>query len=90
MGHGRFGRHFVGRHFIVILSIVTTFNYFHMSALHDAARDGDLERVQELVEQGADKEKTGGMHRWTPLYIASRNGHLQVVRYLAEQGVDVE
>ena len=61
-----------------------------MPRLYDAADVGDLERVQVLVKQGADKEKTGGIHDWTPLYIASRNGQLPVVRYLVEQGADME
>ena len=55
--------------------------------LHDA---GDLERVQELVEQGADKEMMGGRFGWTTLIIASQYGHLDVVRYLAEQGADIK
>ena len=62
-----------------------------MSDLYDAARDGDLKRVQVLVvEQGVDKEETGGLYGSTPLYAASRNGHLAVVRYLVEQGADME
>ena len=45
--------------------------------LYDAALAGDLERVQALVEQGADKEMIGGdtIETGTPLYAASRNGH---------------
>ena len=66
--------------------------YIHiiMSALYDAAEAGDLKRVQVLVEQRADKEKTGGSFGYTPLIIASYNGHLDVVRYLVEQGADIE
>ena len=51
-----------------------------MSELYDAALAGDLERVQVLVEQGADKEKTGGLYGG--LMSASYYGHLEVVRYL--------
>ena len=61
-----------------------------MSDLYDAVNRGDLERVQVLVEQGADKDQTGGYAGYTPLYVASRNGHLPVVRYLVEQGADME
>ena len=61
--------------------------------LYQAAETGDLERVRELVEQGADKEETCKKETCkdrTPLFIASRNGHLAVVRYLVEQEADVE
>ena len=61
--------------------------------LYDAADAGDPERVQVLVERGADKEKVTNKevgYDTTPLSIASRNGHLPVVQYLVEQGVDKE
>ena len=44
--------------------------------LYHAADEGDLERVHLLVEQGVDKDETGGYYGGTPLYAASRNGHL--------------
>ena len=83
MGYGHFGRHFVGSHFSISSHI-----YYIMSDLYAAAKDGDLERVQVLVEQGADKEK--GRYGETPLYIATKYGHLTIVRYLAEQGAEME
>ena len=58
-----------------------------MSDLYDAAESGDLERVQMLVEQGVDTEKTG-WNGWAPLIIATYCGHLEVVRYLLEQGAN--
>ena len=43
-----------------------------MMNLFHAAEEGDLERVEDLVKQGVDKdEKSGG---YTPLDVASRNG----------------
>ena len=60
-----------------------------MTDLYYAAKADNLARVQVLVEQGVDKDKThdGGK---TLLYAASENGHLAVVRYLVEQGADME
>ena len=52
-----------------------------------AACDGVLKRVHELVEQGADIEKTDSIG-WTALMAASYWGHLEVVRYLLEQGAN--
>ena len=59
--------------------------------LHEAAEAGNLERVQMLVEQGADKDKTCRFrNNKTPLCVASCEGHIDVVRYLVEQGADME
>ena len=52
-----------------------------------AAEIGMLERVQELVEQGVDKDKGLGDGR-TALTNASWKGHLDIVQYLVEQGAD--
>ena len=60
-----------------------------MSQLYDAAKEGDLERVQVLMEQGADKDR-GVPWGETPLCAASHYGHLAVVRYLVDQGADME
>ena len=58
--------------------------------LYTAADNGDLERVQMLVEQGVniDMTDTTTKRNYTPLFVASRNGHLEVVRYLLEQGAN--
>jgi len=59
--------------------------------VHLAASNGDLERVQILVEQRNDTERTFLNHdSLNPLYVASENGHLPVVQYLVEQGADKE
>ena len=88
MGHGHFWRHFVGSHFFV-WSLGQAQSIFIMPDLYDAAEAGDLERVQVLVEQGADKDEVNEDGQ-TPLYIAACIGHLAVVRYLVEQGADME
>ena len=53
--------------------------------LFDACRDGNLNRVRELIEQGVD------IHTWEDgtLRWASFHGRMDVVRYLVEQGVDI-
>ena len=52
--------------------------------LIEASRSGDLERVKELVEQGAN------IHAWNDLALrcASENGDLEVVKFLVENGAD--
>jgi ankyrin repeat protein len=46
--------------------------------LYDAAMRGDLNKVQQLVEQGADKEARNN-NGWTPLRTAAFKGHLNIV-----------
>ncbi|MBM3610480.1 MAG: hypothetical protein FJX18_03005 [Alphaproteobacteria bacterium] len=58
-----------------------------MSALHEAARGGNIDVVKKLVEKGADlniKDVDGR----TPLYWASERGHPEVVLFLIEKGAD--
>ena len=57
--------------------------------LHIAAKDGKLERVRLLVEQGANKDK-GDRNGDHPLYLASFQGRLDVVQYLVEQGASLD
>ena len=60
-----------------------------MADIHDAAREGDLNKVQQLVEREFvsvnAKDNTGE----TPLHWASRKGHMSVVKYLLGKGADI-
>jgi ankyrin repeat protein len=51
------------------------------SPLMMAALKGHLELVKQLIERGADVNKTG----WTPLHYAATNGHLAIMELLLEQ-----
>ena len=54
-----------------------------------ACKEGHLERVRELIQDGQDVNSIGGSYRWTPLMVAADNGHDQVVRELIRAGADV-
>jgi hypothetical protein len=57
-------------------------------ALHRAASDGELARVMELVDAGADldaRDHNGS----TPLMLAMYHGHTDVARLLVERGSDL-
>ena len=57
-------------------------------ALYEAAKSGNLERVQVLMKRGVDMNNSNKGR--TPLFVASRYGHSAVVRFLVEQGADME
>ena len=58
-----------------------------MLSLVGYAQLGNLKRVRELIEHGADMENAD-INGDTPLIVASIHGHLEVVRYLLEQGAN--
>src|SRR5262245_48464482 len=55
--------------------------------LLEAARTGNLQRVQELLNKGADIQ-TKNKYGTTPLFFAAAKGHLEVARFLLEKGAD--
>ena len=59
-----------------------------MSALHWAARHGDVESVELLLHAGADVEARTRLGGHTPLHVASRSAQAAVVAALLEAGAD--
>ncbi len=57
-------------------------------ALREAARQGDLARVDALLAAGVPVD-AAARHGQTALYYAAERGHLEVVRRLVERGADV-
>ncbi len=57
------------------------------TALHHAARNGDLEIVKRLVGHGADVNATSDNEHF-PLYCAAGHGHAETTRFLLEGGAD--
>lgn len=58
------------------------------TALHNAAKGGDLQKVKSLVEQRSElnaKDEDGQ----TPLHVAIRSGNFDVAKYLCEKGSDI-
>jgi len=58
-------------------------------SLCEAAYNGDVERVKQLIEEGADVNARGIKGK-TPLLRAASVGHLDVVKVLLENGADVD
>ena len=64
----------------------------HDPAIFDAASDGDLAKVKELVEDDPDivffKSDVGAKTLTTPLAFAAINNHLDVAKYLLDHKAD--
>ena len=61
-----------------------------MTALHWAARHGDLRIARRLLAAGADREAVTRLGRHTPLHVAGRAGRAPVVAALLAAGADAE
>jgi hypothetical protein len=72
--------------------IVSRLYISHMSLdseLLEAARKGDVRKVRELLDRGADvdaRDKYG----WTPLHLAAYRGYAEVARLLLDRGANVD
>ena len=61
-----------------------------MAELLDAARTGDIDRVQLLLKTDGVQLMQTDEDGETALHLAAENGHVAVVRYLQQQGFDIE
>ena len=59
-----------------------------LTALHHAAREGNLEVAEALLDGGADINKLGAADKSTPLLVATINGHFDLAMRLLERGAD--
>ena len=59
-----------------------------MAPIHNAARNGNLNRVKALLNQGVPVNSRNA-HGWTPLHKAVLSGNLSVVQELLKRGAHV-
>ena len=64
-------------------------NQYGLTALYWASYKGDLQRVRDLLKNGADANVTTGIGT-TPLMAAAQVGHLDVVRHLIDSGAQID
>ena len=78
----------------LILAIAAAFAFAGCTPdLHKAAREGDADRVRELLDAGADvnvRNANKGRLQYTPLHWAARNGHLEIAEILISRGADLD
>ncbi|MBN1412334.1 MAG: ankyrin repeat domain-containing protein [Spirochaetales bacterium] len=56
------------------------------AALCDAAGQGDMTRVKELIEGGANINNHDGGNGATPLHLAARYNRVEIIKYLLKNG----
>lgn len=59
------------------------------SSIHEAAKNGDLERLKELIRVVPAMKNTTDERGMNPLHVAAANGRLDCVKWLAVSGVDL-
>jgi len=59
-----------------------------LTALHFAARNGQLDAARALVEGGADVNQLSGADKSTPLVLAISNGYYDLGKFLLDNGAD--
>ena len=59
-----------------------------MTALHWAARRGEVAAAVQLIKGGAPLEATTRVGNYTPLHVASKEGHGAIVKALLEAGAN--
>ena len=60
-----------------------------LSALHFAARNGQLDAARALIDGGADINQVNKADQSTPLVTAASNGHFELAKFLLDKGADV-
>ena len=61
-------------------------NWLRISALHEAARNGDVRKAKQLIDAGADLTARDDHIRSTPLAWAAKFGQLEMVKLLLKRG----
>ena len=61
-----------------------------MFQLHKAARQGQLQVVNWLIEEEEQKIEECDKFQMTPLHYAAEFGHIKVTKFLIEKGANIE
>ena len=59
------------------------------TAAHEAAREGDFESLEQVLNALEDIVNKKDANGWTPLHEGARGGYLEVVELLVEKGADI-
>jgi ankyrin repeat protein len=73
---------------LLMISLLSVSSAIYAGPIHDAARAGDLEQVQQLVVKGVDVNARA-VRDETALMIAALAGKGDIVNYLLQRGADI-
>ena len=73
---------------LLLCSLIATFTTAKADTIHEAAVDGDVERVEQLLIGGADVNAPDADDEGTPLQWAMFTNQTNVVRLLLEYGAN--
>lgn len=62
----------------------------YASEIHEAAKNGNLEKVKALLEDNPELLNEKDSQGFTPLHSAVTNGRIHIIRFLIEKGADIE
>ncbi|HET9844009.1 MAG TPA: ankyrin repeat domain-containing protein [Gammaproteobacteria bacterium] len=62
----------------------------NLPALHKAAKKGDLQKIEELLEANAIAINEQDQNGRTAMHYAAKNGNLEVCKKLASAGIDID
>lgn len=82
---GKHAKRIILYFFVIIFSSI---GYAAGEPLHEAAKKGDMEQINQLIEKGATVDAVDEYSN-TPLYIAVGQGHKDVVELLILKGANV-
>ena len=73
---------------VIIVNIFAGPMFNKDAALIAASTDGNIAKVEKLIEKKAD---VNAIDRWqnTPLMLAAENGHIEIVELLIDAGADI-
>ena len=60
-----------------------------LGSIHDAAANGDLDTVKEILEQDPSLVNQDDQYEWRPIFHAGLRRHYDVVKYLIDCGADL-
>ena len=73
---------------LVLTLFITSSSTSQAAAIHDAAKSGELEKIQHLVVKGVDVNEKA-IRGETPLMVAALAGNGEIVNYLLQRGANI-